>query len=653
MKRVIMIGLVVLGLLFSVSNVCYAVPAAPAVYELTQPDGTVISARQWGDKWSHGWETKEGYSIALDKNTRNWTYAVADVDGRLVSSARIVGKNLPLDNLQKYLRPTGKLRLEIIRLRAAALDDVRDNVVPPTGTANIPVILINFNDTSSTYTASDFDDLLFGTGNNSMKDYYEEVSYGAFSVSAGSSGIAGWFTAANTHDYYGQNDVSGWDEWPGTLVREAVAAADATFDFAPYDQDGDCYVDVVNIIHQGSGEEAGGPATDIWSHSWDLNSANYWGYSDGGEYITDDVCSAGGFIKVNEYVIQPETLWGNQQTMGVFAHEYGHALGLPDLYDTDYSSDGIGDWGLMAGGSWNYVTTSGDTPAHMSAWSKYFLGWVTPTQVTGTLTGELIQEAAANVDVYQLLSGSPSTGGEYFLVENRQRTGFDAGLPGDGLLIWHIDESQTSNDNECYPPADCTATHYWVSVEQADANWDLEKGLDSGDDGDPFPGTTGNTSFTDTTNPDSNLYDNTKSDVSITDISASGQTMTATISVESLSPITQTITPPAVTTVAPGDILGPFTIEETNNTGSFFPFRVLRYLIKPNGTMKKFLPINTGLSAYETRTHDKTLPVPPWAMEGIYTYGIILKDTSGNKMDEDSFDFTVTSYPTSTVPYIE
>ena len=640
MKRLMMINIIILAVFLSISNICYAVPAAPGVYELIQPDGTAISARQWGDKWSHGWETTEGYSIVFDKDTGNWTYAEADADGRLASSARIVGKNLPLDNSQKHLRPTGKRRLEISGIRAAAFDK-GDKVVPPIGTANVPVILINFSDTGTTYSASDFDDLLFGTGNNSMKDYYEEVSYGAFSVSAGPGGVAGWYGASNTHAYYGQNDRAGYDRWPGTLAREAVAAADGALNFADYDQDGDCYVDVLNLVHQGSGEEAGGPSTDIWSHSWDLNSAYYWGYSDGGEYTTNDPCPSGGYIKVNDYVTQPETLWGNQQTMGVFAHEYGHALGLPDLYDTDYSSSGIGDWGLMAGGSWNYVVNSGDSPAHMSAWSKYFLGWITPTQVTGTLTAESIDQASTSADVYQLLSGSPSTGGEYFLVENRQLTGFDTGLPASGLLIWHIDENTSNNDSECYPPSNCSVNHYLVSLEQADAGWDLEKGYNSGDSGDPF---TNNTSFDDTTSPDSRLYDDSSSNVSVTDISHSGMTMTATLSTGIISdPITQTIIPPVDTIVAPGEVLGPFTLTETNNTESRYRFRVLRYIRKPDSTIVRKSPIRTVLAAGATRAKDRTLMIPLFSKDGVFTYGSVLVGAEGNVVDHDSFDFTVVS----------
>lgn len=148
-------------------------------------------------------------------------------------------------------------------------------------------------------------------GQGSMKDYYEEVSYGAFTITSGSSGVTGWYTAADSHHYYGQNDASGYDLYAAQLVIETVAAADAAIDFSEYDTDGDCYADVVVIIHQGSGEEAGGPPSDIWSHRWNLRSAAY--YGDGsGVYTTDDVATCGQ-IKVNDYVIQPETLYGEIQ----------------------------------------------------------------------------------------------------------------------------------------------------------------------------------------------------------------------------------------------------------------------------------------------------------------------------------------------------
>jgi M6 family metalloprotease-like protein len=152
--------------------------------------------------------------------------------------------------------------------------------------------------------------------------------------------------------------------------------------------------------------------------------------------------------------------------MGVFAHEYGHGLGLPDLYDTDKSSKGTGDWDLMAGGSWNKVSRGGDRPAHLSAWCKYKLGWVNPTVVIGKLENEQISAASNQADVYRLLTGSPGTGGEYFLIENRQQSGFDEGLPGAGLAVWHIDESKADNTQECKTAKGCPTAHYRVALEQ-------------------------------------------------------------------------------------------------------------------------------------------------------------------------------------------
>lgn len=510
-----------------------AVPAGPMAHEFTQPDGYKFNAVQWGDENGHGWQTSDGYSIVYDSLAGRWAYAELGPDGMLKSSGRPVG---PVKGPQRFLRP--KAKPETVRSILADRPSYRaDSLasplarIPKTGTNNIFVVLVNFNDTSTTYTSTDFNSLLFGSSVNSMKDYYTEVSYGVFTVSAGAGGIAGWYNAANTHNYYGGNDAGGYDKFPGTLVREAAAAADAAgFNFAPYDQDGDCYVDSASVIHQGTGEEWGLDSNDIWSHSWTLNAAFASGYGDGGEYTTNDACPSGGNIKVNAYVIQPEKADdGGLNTVGVFVHEYGHALGLPDLYDTDYSSVGAGMWCVMASGSWGGVSRYGDRPVHMSAWAKYFLGWVSPAIVAATLTGETISEAESSSDVYQLLNGNPTLGGEYFLIENRQKTKFDAGLPSSGLLIWHVDEAKSNNNGECSPPSNCASTHYKVQLVQADNLWQLEQNINSGNSGDPFPGSGGVTSVMDYSNPSIKLHSGAASGACITDISASASAMTASI----------------------------------------------------------------------------------------------------------------------------
>ena len=507
-----------------------AVPAAPYTHILQGKDGSNFTAKLWGDEWSHGWETTDGYSIVFNETTKDWAYAIPNADGNLVSSKKVVGTDSPSIIIPKHLRPQGKAQKKILDLRASQAQTVSEKSVPATGTANIPVILINFNDRSTTYTPAAFNALLFGTGTKSMKDYYQEVSYGKFSISPGPSGVAGWYTASNSHDYYGfdYGGISGNDDWPGTLVRETVAKADPTVNFAPYDNDGDCYVDTVIIIHQGTGQEASGNTTDIWSHQWTLNDAYYAGYSNGGEYTTNDACPKGGFIKVDLYVIQPETMSGGQSTMGVFAHEFGHALGLPDLYDTTFASasKGVGDWSLMASGNWLGISRAGDRPAHLDAWSKSVLGWVSPTQVS-TSSVTQIKRVEDNSVVYQLLDNPngvtdwtrTGTGkGEYFLVENRQKTGFDAALPGEGLLIWHIDESIGNNDNYL---------HKLVDLEEADGLNNLDSGLNLGDAGDPWYNKV--VGFTATSTPNSHLYNGSDSGVRVTNIGASGTIMEANL----------------------------------------------------------------------------------------------------------------------------
>jgi len=523
----------------STADTVTAVPAAPFSHQLRQADGSSFPARRWGDENLSGWDTDEGYAILFDDNLKSWVYAVHDKDEKLVSSGRQVGKQPPPGQLRKKLRPGKKATAGMPKktmttslARSASLTTgptTSPSASPATGvTGNIPVILVIFSDSPTpAYTAADFQTLLFGTGTWSMQDYYTEVSYGAFTVSPGPAGIIGWVSAASPHNYYGQNDPYGWDKWPGDLVYEAVTAADSTVNFAPYDLDGDCYVDVVDIIHQGTGEESSPDPKDIWSHSWSLSAAKTFGYSHNGVFTTNDTCLADPtqFVKINEYVIQPEKLGNGMTTMGVFAHEFGHALGLPDLYDTDYSSEGIGSWSLMAGGSWNAIDQGGDRPAHLDPWSRYVLGWSSPALIDASVTAQPFGAVESARDSYRLLDG----GNEYFLLENRQKSGFDAGLPGEGLLVWHIDETMTDNNSAWYPGCTSCTGHYMVALVQADGLYSLEKNANSGDGGDPFPGTGNRQAFSRATTPGNNLYSGVSSGFRITGISPSGPTMTADI----------------------------------------------------------------------------------------------------------------------------
>lgn len=538
----------------------YCVPALQVVQQLEQPDGTTFSATLWGDETSHGWETEDGYTVIKNQVTQTWHYAKTDPGTQTLMAGRVVGLSAPAASVEKHQRPNSMMNAQRSLNNASRSNPQTSQSRSISGTRPLPVLMVNFNDTATTYNAMDFENLLFGEGNNSMKDYYEEVSHGTFTITSGSAGVSGWHTASNTMAYYGANNGSGYDQHPAELVAEAVAAADGTIDFSEYDTNGDCYVDAVVIIHQGPGEEAGGSSNTIWSHRWSLSSASHWGDGDG-VYTTNDVAACGQ-VRVNDYVIQPETLQGGIQTIGVFAHEYGHVLGLPDLYDIDYSSHGIGNWGLMSGGTWGGVSRPGDRPVHMCAWSKYVLGWIDPVTVAETRTNVVIGPVGDHGDVYQLFPDNQTDSREYYLIENRQRIGFDAGLPGTGLAIWHIDENKESwnnrdNAQECLPGSDCTDTHYRVALVQADGYADLETGHNRGDSGDLFPGAMGNNAFTTFSSPASVLYDGSLSHVSISDIAENHQNITATLALNYAITLSVTgngrITPEGTTSIGYGE----------------------------------------------------------------------------------------------------
>lgn len=396
----------------------------------------------------------------------------------------------------------------------------------PLGEKKVVVILVDFNDNGHIYHVEDFDSLIYGENQHSLRDYYTEVSYDRFTISTESK-IVGWYRAPYNYSYYVGDSFGFFSPYPNNvqrLVEHACSLADPVVDFSQFDEDADGLVDAIFIVHAGPGAEETGNKSDIWSHKWQLSNT---GTGCPGAYQTNDG------VRVDHYSMEPErfaTVTG-RITVGVFAHEFGHILGLPDLYDTDYSTYGIGIFGLMGAGSWGRVDSQdlpGSSPTHLCVWSKYQLGWLTPTSIerigVSKLENEQIACAAANPVAYRLLEdpGGPdweSYGGigEYFLVENRFRTGFDSSLPGDGLLILHVDDTQTSNNNE---------THPLVGIMQADGDGDFL--LDYGDVGraeDLWKNST--YGFGDSSTPASLDYDDNPTGAWVYDIGPADSVMTA------------------------------------------------------------------------------------------------------------------------------
>jgi immune inhibitor A len=371
------------------------------------------------------------------------------------------------------------------------LDKQRDPSILATAdvvdTVRVIVILVDFSDLPSEAgfagQPNQFDSILFSNRETdvihnptgSMTDYYWENSYGKVLIMGD---IFGWYEMPSSYEHYvGSDDgLTGGRELAYDAVVRAKNLGGA--DFSDYDNNNDGFCDGVIIIHAGAGAEVSG-VYGIWSHQGSLvQPIEYDG------------------VVVSEYTMNPEEAGsgGQLSAIGVFCHEYGHVLGLIDLYDVDYtpaSSDGLGAWSLMASGNYN---GNSRIPAGLDAASRIQLGWVYPTVLSSNLYDVEIPAVEYNPVIYKLVNEGV-TFGEFWLVENRQPYGFDAALPAWGLFIYHVDAAAPGNTNYL---------RYYNALEQADGNNDLALTAgNAGDGGDPWPGATNNRAFHDQSVPNS------------------------------------------------------------------------------------------------------------------------------------------------------
>ncbi len=389
-------------------------------------------------------------------------------------------------------------------------------------TSSILVILVDFSDQvwngvqnfqKVGATPQQFDSILFSNRDvdpvinptGSMTDFYLENSYGKFYVIGG---ITNWLRMPSTYAYY-EGGASGIDfATPKSqeLVLNAINAADAGgVNFQDYDHNGDNQIDGLIIIHAGLGAESGG--FGIWSHKF---------------HTTAPVVKDG--VTLYDYTMNPEEGFGGISPIGVICHEFGHFLGLPDLYDIDYTpatSDGLGRWSLMASGNYN---GNGQRPAHFDGWCKSQVGFLTLVNVTSNLDNVTFPAVENSPVAYKLQNGVSAP--EYWVVENRQRIGFDLNIPGEGLLIYHVDPAAPANNTDYL--------RYYVALEQADGRNDLALTLNNtGDVGDPFPGSSNNQEFhdlslpSDVVNYDSLIYPH----IGVWEISNSGPAMNADLDI--------------------------------------------------------------------------------------------------------------------------
>ena len=474
------------------------VTAAPYTIAITQPDGTKLDIRGIGDEHRHLTVTSDGYTV-LKNPKGSYEFARIGENDKLdfsgVRAHNVTERDSEEKSYLKSIRKFLKEPQDIGDPKFKSAKTILQDYFPAKGTQKTLLLLIEYPDLNHTYTKNNFEKLMNQhnySGNGSFHDYFYQASNGKLSLSVD---VFGWYAARNNYVYYGEDNG---DNRARELVAEAVdAAEDAGVDFSDYDNDGDGYVDNLIIAHSGPGAEEGSQTEYIWSHSWSLGS--YSRFYDG--------------VTIQRYVMQPETRSYGMVGIGVFCHEFGHALGLPDLYDTDDSdgdSEGLGEWCLMASGSW---LNNEKTPAMLSAWGREELGWIDPVVIDSDGDYSL-GPSATNDACYKMLTPESN---EYFLLENRYATGFDAALPGTGLAIFHVNTRRSNNDNEELKLSD---------LEEADGYDDLDKNRNRGDGGDLFPGSSVNTLFNDLSVPDAKNYNGHLSGISIYNIQKEGTLLT-------------------------------------------------------------------------------------------------------------------------------
>ncbi len=315
------------------------------------------------------------------------------------------------------------------------------------------VIPVQFTDVKASVSTSEIEDMFFGK--ESLTSYFEEQSYGALQLSG--TVLPKWYTLSETMGYYGDDNEANVEE----MIIEAIKAADADIDFSQYDANEDGIVDGLFVVHAGDPDEnGGGNNEEIWSHYFSISPVTVDG------------------VRIIDYETVSET-----SPVGIVAHEFGHYLGLPDLYDTtpdDGTSKGTAEWSIMGYGGYM------DDPGSFDPWSKTYLSW---------LNENSYKEIESN-DYFSIVEDSSTTGIRYyavpisstelFFIENRHKAEIMNGDEAGGILIWHIDESiidETGSWNGCSGTKwDCNtvngeAEHKLVDVEEAD-------GTDNIDDGD-------------------------------------------------------------------------------------------------------------------------------------------------------------------------
>jgi len=481
LHRLLVISVAILSL-----SKLYAVPATPNPITIRQADGTEITIRLRGDEFFNYKTTLDGYTLVPDDNGI-LTYAQADTKGKLYSSKikannaekRNSSEKFFVQSLSKNISYTKQnIASRVNRVASTTSTSSPQKSYPVKGTPKSLVILVNFSDLNFVVPTpkTAFSNLLTETGystnggTGSARDYFRDNSMGVFDPQFD---VVGPYKLTQTMAYYGENDASGLDKNPRQMVIDACKlASENGVNFADYDTDKDGIVDNVFIYYAGYNEAEGAPKNTIWPHRWSLSnlSTKFNGVSVFDYACTSELRGTGG---------------ANMCGIGTFCHEFGHVLGLPDYYATnDATHQTLSYWNIMDNGPYLNL---GRTPPSYSAFDRFYLNWLVPTEIKkpglytldnlNTVNKAYIFTQYGN---HNLVGSNPSPV-EFFTLENRQNISWDSYLPGHGMLVSHI-YYNASDWADNGPNNNALAMGYDIVEADGIAN-------DATLSGDPFPGT--------------------------------------------------------------------------------------------------------------------------------------------------------------------
>lgn len=487
----------------------FAIPPKLGNIEIQQPDGQKLTIRIVGNRDFHITTTENGIILTKDKDG---FYRLADItsDGDIISSGIMASGNGEDKGI--------KLNAEIFRkLKVFRSRQTRDssysgigtykNNYPTTGNPKVPVILVEFQDVkfSDQYNAKEyFSNIIGGEGTidfqaqqGSIKTYFKDQSHGVFIPEFD---IYGPLTLPYPMEYYGSNEGI-QDAFAHYMVSQSLKLLDPEVDFSQYDENKDGEIDFIYIIYAGYGENRGAGPEAIWPHA---------GYIKGeGDFVMVDN------VWGNYYACSNELIFGNDEPEGIcaFIHEYLHIIGLPDIYPTDsmvYTND---DWDYTAGQytilDYGVYNNDGKTPPNLTAFERNALKWDEP----------LIFDTPLSISLEDISTGQfglipTEVPNEFYLLENRQKKGWDEPLPYHGLLIWHIDYDEYLFKNNMI---NNSRDHQHVELIKANNEILFGHPL-SNQEGFPFPGCNNITEFTSATIPAMITWNNKHSQFPVTNI---------------------------------------------------------------------------------------------------------------------------------------